>query len=148
MIKYIVLFFLIVNIINAEEKNQDTYVKSENIVININKNLMWQDNQDTLVYTSNWTLAKEYCKTLSLNGYTDWKLPTIKVLQEIVDITKFNPAINTNFKYIQPSSYWSSSADMKYKGNAWYVGFKTGATFKDSKDYNCYVRCVRTRFKK
>ncbi|MEA3314762.1 MAG: DUF1566 domain-containing protein [Campylobacterota bacterium] len=148
MIKYIVLFFLTLSMINAEEKNQDNYVKSENIVINIDKKLMWQDNPDTLVYTSNWTLAKEYCKTLSLNGYTDWKLPSIKVLQEIVDISKFDPAINENFKHTQPSSYWSSSADMKYKNNAWYVGFKTGATFKDSKDYNCYVRCVRTRFKK
>lgn len=148
MIKYIVVFFLILNIINGKEITQDNYVKSENIVINIDKKLMWQDNPDSLVYTSNWTLAKEYCKTLSLNGYTDWKLPNIKMLQEIVDISKFNPAINENFKYTQPSSYWSSSPDMKYKNKAWYVGFKTGATFKDSKDYNCYVRCVRTRFKK
>jgi len=143
MLKFIILPILLINI----SYSGDIYIKSENIVTNVSKKLMWQDNPDTLVYASNWTLAKEYCKTLNLNGYTDWKLPNIKVLQQIVDISKFDPAINESFKYTQPSSYWSSSPDMKYKKNAWYVGFKTGATFKDSKDYNCYVRCVRTRFK-
>ena len=124
------------------------FIKSENIVIDIEKNLMWQDNIENTEYTANWSLAKEYCKTLTLNGYSDWKLPTIKELQSIVDITKKKQAINSEFKYVVPSSYWSSSQDIVNKHNAWYVGFKTGATFKDSKDYDCYVRCLRTRFKK
>ena len=126
----------------------NNFIKSENIVIDIKKDLMWQDIPETAQYTDNWTFAKEYCRSLTLNGYTDWKLPSIKELQSIVDIRKRDIAINSEFKFTAPSSYWSKSHDMVNKGNAWYVGFKTGATFRDSKDYDCYVRCIRSRFKK
>ena len=124
------------------------FVKSENVVIDLNKNLMWQDNTEVLEYKSSWSLAKEYCSTLTLNGYTDWKLPTIKELQSIVNIKRSKPAIANEFEFCEPTSYWSNTQDMVKPVNAWYVGFKTGATFKDSKDYDCYVRCIRTRFKK
>ena len=125
----------------------NNFLKSEDIVIDLKKNLMWQDNIEVTQYTETWGMAKEYCKSLTLSGYTDWKLPTIKELQTIVNIKKKNLAINTQFKYAQPSSYWSNTQDITNKSDAWYVGFKTGATFKDSKDYECYVRCIRTRFK-
>ncbi|MEA3497681.1 MAG: DUF1566 domain-containing protein [Campylobacterota bacterium] len=141
--KILFIYLMIISYLTA-----DNYLKSDNIVIDNKRNLMWQDNIENIQYTSNWTLSKEYCKSLTLNGYTDWKLPTIKELQQIVDIRKAKPAINSEFKFTEPSSYWSSSPDLTNKGNAWYVGFKTGATFKDSKDYNCYIRCVRSRFKK
>jgi len=141
--RYIIYIIATINVLYA-----NNYLKSENIVLDIKKNLMWQDNEEVTQYTSNWSLAKEYCHSLTLNGYTDWKLPTIKELQKIVDITKKPPAINKEFKYIEPSSYWSNTQDITNRSYAWYVGFKTGATFKDSKDYDCYVRCIRTRFKK
>lgn len=124
------------------------YVKSDNVVIDITKNIMWQDNIDVVEYKSGWTLAKEYCNSLTLNGFTDWKLPTISELQTIVNVKKTKPAIFEEFKYIEHTSYWSRSQDITNDAYAWYVGFKTGATFKDSKDYDCYVRCVRSRFKK
>ena len=141
--KFLIFIVLNINILYATN-----YLKSENTVLDIKKNLMWQDNEEVIQYTANWPLAKEYCHSLTLNGYTDWKLPSIKELQKIVDITKKSPAINKEFKYIEESSYWSNTQDIINASYAWYVGFKTGATFKDSKDYDCYVRCVRTRFKK
>ncbi len=137
-----ILFILYSNLFS------NNFTKSKNIVVDIKKDLMWQDHIENIEYTENWTLAKEYCVSLTLNGYTDWKLPTIKELQSIVDITKKKPAINSEFKYVEPSSYWSNTQDMKNKNKAWYVGFKTGGTFRDSKDYDCYIRCVRTRFQK
>jgi hypothetical protein len=138
--KFIILIILLFDFLTAND-----YIKSDNIVIDTKRNFIWQDMQDNTQYTSNWTLAKEYCVSLTLNGYTDWKLPTIKELQQIVDIKHSKPAINNQFKYIEPSSYWSSSPDLVKKNYAWYVGFKTGATFKDSKDYDCYVRCIRVK---
>lgn len=124
------------------------FVKSEKVVIDVTKNLMWQDDMEVTQYKTTWSLAKEYCSTLTLNGYTDWKLPSAKELQSIVNIKRANPAIYEEFRYCEPTSYWTNSQDMGNKNDAWYVGFKTGATFKDSKDYDCYVRCVRTRFKR
>ncbi|MEA3352916.1 MAG: DUF1566 domain-containing protein [Campylobacterota bacterium] len=124
------------------------FTKSENVVIDLTRNIMWQDNIEVIEYKSSWSLAKEYCNELTLNGYTDWKLPSIKELLRIVNIKRANPAIFKEFKYVEPTSYWSNSQDMSNKNYAWYIGFKTGAVFKDSKDYDCYVRCVRSRFKK
>ena len=123
------------------------FLKSDNVVIDLEKNVMWQDDIEATQYTETWGMAKEYCKSLTLSGYTDWKLPTIKELQTIVNIKKKDLAIYAQFKYAQPSSYWSNTQDIINKSDSWYVGFKTGATFKDSKDYECYVRCIRTRFK-
>lgn len=124
------------------------FFKSENVVIDIDKNLMWQDTEDVKIFKSNWSLAKEYCNSLTLNGFTDWELPSIKELQTIVDVKNKKPAVNEEFKFCENTSYWSNSQDIKSKNYAWYVGFETGATFLGSKDYNCYVRCVRTRFRK
>lgn len=125
-----------------------SFARSESVVLDLKRNLMWQDNQEVVEYKTTWSLAKEYCSTLTLSGYTDWKLPTVKELQTIVDIKKEKPAIYEEFKNCEPTSYWSNSQDMSNKNHAWYVGFKSGATYKDSKDYDCYVRCVRTRFRR
>ena len=124
------------------------FVKSENIVLDLTKNLIWQDNIEVTQNQSTFSEAKIYCKSLFLNGFADWRIPTIKELQTIVDIEKSKPAIDNQFKFIEPTSYWSGSEDITNAGYGWYVGFKTGATYKDSKDYDCYVRCVRTRFRK
>ena len=126
----------------------DNYVKAQNTVFDINRNLIWQDNPEVLHNPATFSGAKIYCRSLFLNGFSDWRVPTIKELQTIVDITKAKPAIYEQFKYIETTSYWSSNEDITNPGYGWYVGFKTGATYKDNKDYDCYVRCVRTRFKK
>lgn len=139
------MFVLIVTLLSF--LNGSNFIRSDVTVTDIKRNLMWQDDSDSREYLSNWTLAKEYCSTLSLSGFTDWKLPSIKELQTIVDIKGKEIAIFKEFENTEPSSYWSNTQDMSNPHNAWYVGFKTGATFKDSKDYDCYVRCVRTRFK-
>ena len=124
------------------------FVKSDTVVLDTKKNLMWQDDLEVTQYKTTWSLAKEYCATLTLSGYTDWKLPTVKELQSLVDVKRANPAIHEEFSHCEPTSYWTSTQDMTNKNHAWYVGFKTGATFKDSKDYDCYIRCVRTRFRR
>ena len=143
ILKQILFLFSCISFLNASN-----YIKSDNVVIDITKNIMWQDNIDVVQYKSGWTLAKEYCSSLTLNGFTDWKLPNIKELQTIVNIKKAKPALYEEFEFIEFTSYWSRSQDITNDGYAWYVGFKTGATYKDSKDYDCYVRCVRNRFKK
>lgn len=139
----IILPFLIFSSIHASN-----FVKSQNVVIDIQRNLMWQDNIEVTQNLTTFSEAKNYCKGLMINNFTDWRLPSIKELQSIVDIKKSNPAINDQFKFCEPTSYWSNSQDLTNKNHAWYVGFKAGATYKDSKDYDCYVRCIRTRFKK
>jgi len=108
-------------------------------------NLEWQDNTEAKTTTHTWSDAIAYCQALSLNGHSDWYLPSIKELQSIVDVSRNKPAIKKNFKNVASSNYWSSSQNVSAVKYAWYVSFKVGFTnnFTESKEY--YVRCVRHR---
>jgi len=70
--------------------------------------LMWQKQDDGTTRT--WTAAITYCEGQILAGHTDWRLPTIKELKSIADMTKYDPSINTTyFPGTQSSYYWSST---------------------------------------
>ncbi len=107
--------------------------------------LTWQDNKAAAKVQKNWSDAKEYCKDLTLGGYSDWRLPSIKELQSIVDITKYSPAIKSGFKHVASGYYWSSSEVVSDSSLAWGVFFGNGGTNFDDKSYKSYVRCVRGR---
>ena len=116
----------------------DTFVDSST-------GLIWQDNRDAKTIGKTWKDAREYCQNLSLAGYSDWRLPTIKELQSIVDISKYDPAIKNGFKNIASDDYWSSS---EYAGDtsvAWFVYFYFGSTGWYNKSGKYFVRCVRGR---
>jgi hypothetical protein len=77
---------------------------------------MWQqsgatdDDGDSLIMT--WEEALQYCETLVLAGYDDWRLPNIHELQSIVQYEKMNPpSIDTIFfPHKEWSIYWASTA--------------------------------------
>ncbi len=107
--------------------------------------LTWQDNIASATVEKNWNDAKEYCRNLNLDGYSDWRLPSIKELQSIVDITKYDPAIKSGFKSVTSNGYWSSSPNVSDSSNAWKVYFYFGGTGYYNKSDKGYVRCVRGR---
>ena len=119
---------------------------ASDVFVDSKTGLTWQDNSAIKETKMTWQDAKSYCRELSLGGYSDWRLPNIKELQSIVDISRYNPAIKKGFKYVTTSDYyWSSSVyvlDTKY---AWIVYFENGYAFNDSKTNKNYVRCVRGR---
>ncbi len=117
-------------------------ISSQKVVLDNNTGLMWQQTIPTSTYT--WANAVSYCENLEYAGYTDWRLPTPKELQTIVDNSKYNPAIDTSYFPGTPSSnFWSSSTYVTGTGHAWRVNFDNGHVDGSSKasDYN--VRCVR-----
>lgn len=84
-------------------------------------------------YDTSGDTAQTYCSRLSLSGYSDWRLPTKRELE--------NVAYN-----IDDSSYdfyWSSSNYDEYDYLAWTVSFSgLGASWDDKQNYHS-VRCVR-----
>jgi len=108
--------------------------------------LMWQQaDPGQMTSFASWTDALSYCTGLVLGGNSDWRLPNIKELASITDVTTSNPAINlTFFPNANSSLYWSSTT---LAGNAVYAfteDFGNGAVAGDSKsDDGNWVRCVR-----
>jgi hypothetical protein len=80
----------------------------------------------------------------ALCGYTDWRLPTVVELQSIVDFSRSNPTIDTNYFKNTPSGwYWTASPVALYAGSAWFVDFNDGGYYWYEKPNDGHVRLVR-----
>jgi len=107
--------------------------------------LMWQQATAPGAYT--WQQALSYCENLTLAGYPDWRLPSVNELQSIVDYSRYDPAINTDYfpNTVSSFHYYLSSTTYAYSpGNAWLVGFYFGDFSYSLKSYDYYVRAVRS----
>lgn len=136
----IILIILISSVLCGDSR---FHVKKDVVVDRFSK-LMWQRDDDGIKKT--WKEAEKYCKELRLNGYKDWRLPSIDELVSIVDKKKFSPAIDTKVFKCKNSYYWSSTEAVE-KGvkvtDARGVLFKNGYNIRYYKSYKDYVRCVR-----
>ncbi|MGE4498404.1 MAG: DUF1566 domain-containing protein [Deferribacterales bacterium] len=105
--------------------------------------LMWQDNEDAITVKRDWEGAEQYCSSLTLAGYSDWYLPSIKQLESIIDKSRY-PAMKQGFKNVAAYDYRSSTTIASLSSDAWYIYFLNGEVFYSSKTTNSYVRCVRS----
>lgn len=137
MKKYILGLLLMVSFASAE------LVRDGNgIVTDSDTNLMWQD--DVASTERLWDSSINYCETLNLAGYNDWRLPNKNELLSIVDYNKYNLVIKGNvFQNIVSGEYWSSTT---YKGDTnyvWAVNTISGSSSTFIKTGNNYALCVR-----
>jgi hypothetical protein len=91
--------------------------------------------------TTNYVVAVNAAK---LCGYSDWRMPSVKELESIVDYGRFNPAIDPDyFPYTTSSYYWSGSVYSHSLDTAWDVRFSNGYVNLSSRNANSHVRLVR-----
>jgi hypothetical protein len=137
------------------------------IVTDVLTGLMWQDNYavkddankkpwitqasyDVQDYNNtSGDTAMTYCSELIMGTYDDWRLPTLKELESIVDISQYNkdtytPAIDPIFQYTKFNTYWSGSQHVKKSQYAWWVYFARGDIDESLKNISLHIRCVRT----
>lgn len=110
--------------------------------------LTWEqaDNKEWL----NWEDACDYCDTLALGGYSDWRLPSVDELRTIVDHTELNMAMSSVYQGYSASRsqiYWTAT---EYAGHsatpahyAWGISFYSGSVHPRYKPYYHSIRCVR-----
>jgi hypothetical protein len=104
--------------------------------------LMWQQTTAPGSYT--WEQALSYCENLALAGYTDWRLPTIRDLDSIVDLNIGAPAIDsTYFPDTVPALFWSASPGVYDTTSAWSLAFNYGYGLCLNKPASLYIRSVR-----
>jgi hypothetical protein len=86
-------------------------------ITDLDAGLMWTQAPSPTALS--WTGAIQYAESLTTAGYTDWRLPTVKELESLVDITQATAtttaaaktAINrTLFPSVTPTAYWSATA--------------------------------------
>ena len=89
---------------------------------------------------------RDSVRTSNLCGYNDWRLPTKEELQGIVvSGSGSNPKIDTEwFPNTQNHAYWSSSPDVGYFYNSWFLNFSNGNVYSHyGRNNDFHVRLVR-----
>jgi hypothetical protein len=116
---------------------------SEDVFVDYDTNLMWQDDIESQTIKKNWQGAMDYCQNLSLAGFDDWRLPKIEELESIIDDTRSDSAIKLGFENVVSDYYWSSSSSVGNSNYAWDVYFGNGGGITNGKNSSSSVRCVR-----
>ncbi len=130
-----------------------SYSRNVDVVIDNATGLEWQDNSAAESTKVHLMAAVDYCKnTLTLGGHNDWRLPTIKELNTLIDSNQYNPSVTKGvFKHISlfdvyipfSSMYHSSTVAGHSSGGAWSIYFDNGITLYGDMWEDSYVRCVR-----
>ncbi len=148
------------------DPSESLVITSPNVVKDLTTQLMWQRHDTSAekdrflnakgLYELDWRDARDYCRSLKLDGYTDWRLPSIAELQTIIDHNERYPAFSPEFFYGPPEKFWTANPGVgkpywsatPYTDNPsvkWVVDFRYGDTGGRSLStgYGIHCRCVR-----
>lgn len=123
------------------------FTRENNIVTDHIHKLEWQDEVETKTALYDFNDAQDYCSALSLNAKTDWKVPSVKELLSIHDVSDFDSASYNQFFY---TAYNKPYRTRKPRASlyGWTLKFadgnirNSGLTSRGS-TFDYYVRCVR-----
>lgn len=102
--------------------------------------LTWQRLQSPLMMTQ--ANANAYCLGLILDG-SGWRLPAVKELSSLVDVSVKNPPIDPVFTGTTSDAFWSASPVAGPPNSGWAVRFSYGDAFREESTVLHSVRCVR-----
>ena len=89
-------------------------------------------------------LALTRARTEAIATGIAWRLPNVKELSSIVDISLSNPAIDaTAFPATPADAFWSASPNVGIPSCAWIVYFINGGVGYNSRTSSSKVRLVR-----
>jgi hypothetical protein len=133
--------------VEAGSPNPESYTDNgDGTVADDVTGLMWQ--QKLPAATLAWSAARNYCATLLLAGYADWRLPSYIELVSLVDYGPARPAVNATVFAGTPKDYFWTSTPLAAKPtvitpSAWFVDFTDGSTSETILTDMNWARCVR-----
>ena len=104
--------------------------------------LVWQGNR-AMPLELDYAHAVAYCRDLSLDGFSDWRLPEIEELATIIDLRAWRPALKRGFQIRPEERFWSITTNASDPKEAWVVSFGYGEIEPYPKNRRYHVRCVR-----
>jgi hypothetical protein len=111
--------------------------------------LVWQDNQDVIQNEMKYDDAKKYCQKLILDGFEDWRLPTLREIYTIVDLTQDRPALKNGFEVRKGERFWTVTPYIENpEKEAWLISMTYGEAEPYRKERAYSVRCVRGQLTK
>ncbi len=133
-----------------------SYGRDGDIVIDNTTGLEWEDNESI---EKQWVLdenyngndsntsgdtATTYCEEFNLGNYEDWRLPSVKELQTIINSGETASAANNGiFTNIISTFYWTSTSYFDFPHAAFMIDFYAGQVTTNAKSNERYTRCVR-----
>ncbi len=104
--------------------------------------LIWQKSASTNTMT--WEDALNFCNTFNLAGKADWRLPNVRELQSLNDVSRVNPSFNnTVFQNLTTGDYWSSTSLYKTPTKAWDINLGYGIVTQHDKTLSEHILLVR-----
>jgi hypothetical protein len=90
-----------------------------------------------------WKDAARACSAITVEG-GGWRLPSLLELLTLVDLSRYDPAIDLAVFANTPSElFWSASPSRAAEGSAWGVNFTRGSSAVANVGTKAHVRCVR-----
>ncbi len=90
-----------------------------------------------------WHQAQSYARSLTLAGRSDWRLPSVRELESLLDRTQYRPEMRPEIPFRDTRSYWSSTTFGSHRSNAWIVMFDGAYVLSYYKTNAYHVRCLR-----
>ena len=104
--------------------------------------LTWQKIQSPNTMT--WEEALVYAGSLSLAGKSDWRLPNVKEIQSLNEMSLFKPSFNrTYFPNVLSGNYWSSTTMFQTATKAWDINVDYGIVSYNDKTLKENVLLVK-----
>lgn len=102
----------------------------DNTVTDVMTGLMWAKSAN-IGAAMTWSAALNAVQTRTDGNHSDWRLPNVKELETLLDISKSpGPCLPGDYagKFLDvQAAYWTSTTLASNVNNAWYVNIGTGA---------------------
>lgn len=111
--------------------------------------LVWQDNEDVARVEKSYTDAIAYCRSLKVDGFEDWRLPSLAEAYTIVDMSRDRPALLDGFEMRVSERFWTATPFAgDPKAEAWRILMSYGEAEPYTKRREHHIRCVRGGIKR